>query len=159
MSNQQSQNPEAQESPPQKDLNISEIDLSQIATSDLWELKDKIDFLLSKDSQRIGDNDIVLEYSVRLRTKEGVVSNNEGVHRLNAILHPRLLSDAPGRFETEFIQNVFAPINADAYDLFDSASDSDNPLSSIKSHTKQLGNGTSNIQMPNFFSAGNLPGE
>lgn len=117
------------------ELTISEIDLSQIPVAELVKLKEKVDFLLSKDAHSIGDNDLVLEYTVKLRTKNGIVSDNEGVHRLNAILHPRLLSDAPSRFETAFMQNIFAPVNADAYDLFDSSTNTNNPLSYIRSQT------------------------
>lgn len=125
---------------PQKQnaLNISEIDLSQVPVATLADLKSQIDFLLTKDAHNIGENDIVMEYSVRLRTKDGVISVNEGTHRLNAILHPRLLSEAPGRFETAFLQNVFSPVNADAYDLFDSSNNTNNPLAYIKSQTTLL---------------------
>lgn len=158
MENQQ-QNPQEEKQTQQsrQDLNISEIDLSQVPVAELIELKDKIDLLLSRNSQRIGDNDLVLEYTVKLRTKDGIISNNEGVHRLNAILHPRLLSDAPSRFETEFIQNVFTPVNADAYDLFDTSSGSNNPLSSIKSQTNGLLGNT--VPTPSMGLLGNLPGE
>lgn len=119
-------------------LNISEIDLSQVPVAVLTDLRSQIDLLLTKDAHNIGENDIVLEYNVRLRTKDGVISTNEGTHRMNAILHPRLLSDAPGRFETAFLQNVFSPVNADAYDLFDSSNSTNNPLSYIKSQTSLL---------------------
>lgn len=118
---------------PTQDLNISEIDLSQVPVADLIELKKKLDVLLSRDSRDIGVNDLVLEYEVKLRTKDGVISSNVGTHRLNAILHQRLLSEAPSRFESAFMQNIFSPINADAYDLFDSSSASTNPLSGIRS--------------------------
>ena len=132
----------------QPELTISEIDLSQIPVAEL------VNFLLSKDAHNIGDNDLVLEYTVKLRTKNGVVSDNEGVHRLNAILHPRLLSDAPSRFETAFMQNIFAPVNADAYDLFDSSTNTNNPLSYIRSQTAGIAN------MPQHsLSMVGLPGE
>ena len=138
----------------QPELTISEIDLSQVPVADLVKLKEQVDFLLSKDAHNIGDNDLVLEYTVKLRTKNGVVSDNEGVHRLNAILHPRLLSDAPSRFETAFMQNIFAPVNADAYDLFDSSTNTNNPLSYIRSQTAGIAN------MPQHsLSMVGLPGE
>lgn len=131
---QQPQTAQPQKPPkPTQDLNISEIDLSQVPVADLIELKKKLDVLLSRDSRDIGANDLVLEYEVKLRTKDGVISNNAGTHRLNAILHQRLLSEAPSRFESAFMQNIFSPINADAYDLFDSSSTSSNPLSGIRS--------------------------
>lgn len=135
---------------------ISEIDLSQVPVAELCALRDKIDALLSRDMQRIGDNDLVLDYAVKLITKDGVISRNEGVHRLNAILHPRLLSEAPGRFETAFIQNVFSPVNADAYDLFDSSSNIDSPLAYIKSQTAGA---APNLALPGMGMPGIIPGE
>lgn len=137
------------------ELTISEIDLSKVPVSELVKLKEQVDFLLTKDAHNIGDNDLVLEYTVKLRTKDGVVSDNEGVHRLNAILHPRLLSDAPSRFETAFMQNIFAPVNADAYDLFDSASNTNNPLSYIRSQT----NNATSTAVPASLGLMNIPGE
>lgn len=134
---------------------ISEIDLSQVPVVELVKLKEKVDFLLTKDAHNIGDNDLLLEYVIRLRTKDGVMSRNEGAHRLNAILHPRLLSDAPSRFETAFMQNIFSPVNADAYDLFDSASNTNNPLSYIRSQT----NNATSTAVPASLGLMNIPGE
>lgn len=66
-------------------------------------MRDKIDSILNEaPNYNIKNNDIVIEYKIRIVTKDGVLSDNQGTSRLNSIINPRLLAEAPRRFESEF---------------------------------------------------------
>lgn len=112
---------------------ILQADLSSLSLDAVEELRNKAaDALQDAACGRLGEHDVVLEYSVRLRTARGEVSSNYGVTRMNKVLSPRLLGDAPRRFESEFMQQVYEPVYADAIDLMDSASRNPRSLGSIK---------------------------
>lgn len=99
----------------------------------LLELKEKLDEQLRKvTSYRLKDNDLVIEYDVRLVGKEGVIAVNEGSSRLNSIMNKRLIVEAPRRFESEFQHQIFEPIYAEAMSIFDESSTSTNSLDNIK---------------------------
>lgn len=116
-------------------LNISEIDLTQLTVTELASLKNKIEEHLAACLFPVGKHDVVLDYSITLRTSNGTVCENKGSSVLGSILHPRLLADAPRRFETTFMENVFTPVNAEAFDLFDGpANFTGNSLEPINSH-------------------------
>lgn len=103
----------------EKSLNISEIDLTQLTVTELAALKQRINDTLSACLLPANKHDIVLEYNVKLRTHEKTICENEGSIKLGSILHPRLIADAPRRFETAFLENVYTPVNAEAFELFD----------------------------------------
>lgn len=124
---------------PQQSVNICDIDLTQLPLQDLVALRQKIDDLLKSGERPLGVHDVVLEYDVKLRTAEGLVSENIGDVRLNSMMSPRLLGSAPARLETVFKQNVFDPINAAAYDLFDVFNPTSRNLESITTYTEQRG--------------------
>lgn len=108
-------------------------DLTSLSLDALDELRNKVvDALQDAACGRLGDQDLILEYSVRLRTAKGEVSVNNGLSRMNKVLSPRLIGDAPRRFETEFLQQVYEPVYADAIDLMDSVSRNPRSLGSIK---------------------------
>jgi hypothetical protein len=99
----------------------------------LLELKEKLDEQLRKvTSYRLKDNDLIIEYDVRLVGKEGVIAVNEGSSRLNSIMNKRLIVEAPRRFESEFQHQIFEPIYAEAMSIFDESSTSTNSLDNIK---------------------------
>lgn len=81
---------------------------------------------------RLGENDIVVEYDVRIRAGNGKAFSNSGLARMNRITAPRLLGDAPRRFETEFMQQVYEPVYADAMELFDTAAEGERSLSGMR---------------------------
>lgn len=86
----------------------------------LKDLKLKVDEVLaSAVTTKLQKNDLVLEYSITLKTQDGVVLENEGVARMNSIMNKRLIVDAPRRFETEFQNQVYSPAYAAALELFD----------------------------------------
>ena len=107
------------QAPTMKSLNISEIDLTQLTVTELAELKQRIAAILNNYAVLANKHDVVLEYDVRLRTQQGVICENEGSVKLGSILHPRLIADAPRRFETAFLENVYTPVHAEAFELFD----------------------------------------
>lgn len=100
--------------------NISEIDLRAIPVTDLLCLRDRIDEILAEpDTARMGENDLLLEYDVKIRSRREIKCRNNGSSRLNGILGPRMIAMAPGRLEAEFESQVFSPLNADMYDLLE----------------------------------------
>lgn len=99
----------------------SRIDLRSLRVEELLSLKESIEGILAEaDTSRMRDTDLLLEYDIRIRTKDGVCCSNSGSSRLNGILGPRAISSAPGRLEAEFENQVFGPINSDLYDLIES---------------------------------------
>lgn len=117
-----------------KESNILETDLSQLTVEQLRQLKLKVDEALSPDIPSLKDTDIVLEYSVRIRTSKGIACENVGASRMNSILNLRLLAEAPSRLENEFMQQVYGPINADAFDLFDANNPTLNSIEPVHTH-------------------------
>ena len=83
------------------------------------------------DPEDLSENDLAVSYDVRLVTKEGVIYTNKGTSKLNAILNPRLMADSPGRFEQEFHNNIFSPVYAAAFDLFDKHNPTDTSMKSL----------------------------
>jgi hypothetical protein len=131
-----------------KSLNISEIDLTQLTVTELASLKARIDEQIEACLFPVGKHDIVLDYSVKLRTQAGIVCENKGSAVLGSVLHPRLLADAPRRFESTFMENVFTPVNAEAFELFDGPANlSGNSLESINTHVTRF-NSTPGIISP-----------
>lgn len=99
----------------------------------LERLRDKVAAaIVEAGTGRLGEDDVVLEYSVRIITGKGESMHNSGVARMNRLTSQRLLAEAPRRFESEFLQNVYSPVFADAMGLFDKASGRALPLESIK---------------------------
>lgn len=119
---------------PKKNSPTSEIDLSQLTISQLRSLKTEVDAMLAPDIPELGMRDVVLEYSVRLRTKDGVFCENTGSSRMNSLLNLRLLAEAPSRLEHEFMQQVYGPLKADAYELFDINNPTQHSLDPISTH-------------------------
>lgn len=122
------------------------------------DLKDRVSSLLAQKTQPARDNDVVLEYSVNLYTKEGLQSTNDGVFRMNGILHPRVLVDAPSRFEQAFIQQVFTPVNTDFYDVIEGANTTDNSLKSLPNNGTDY-SAAPGLPTPEFKPINIIPGE
>lgn len=112
---------------------LSETDLQSLPVNALKNLKTLVDSVLNQANvTKLRDNDLLLEYSVKLRNKDGVLSVNEGTSRMNSITSQRLIVEAPRRFESEFQQQVFEPTYADAMDAFDKASGTTNELENVR---------------------------
>lgn len=110
----------------------SSIDLTSLSLKELRRLKREIDSMLDPiDPEDLSENDLAVSYDVRLVTKEGVIYTNKGTSKLNAILNPRLMADSPGRFEQEFHNNIFSPVYAAAFDLFDKHNPTDTSMKSL----------------------------
>lgn len=108
-------------------------DLTGLTLDVLERLRDKVaTAIMESGTGRLGEDDVVLEYSVRLVTGKGEASHNSGAARMNRLTSERLLAEAPRRFESEFLQNVYSPVYADAMELFDKASGRALPITSIK---------------------------
>lgn len=101
----------------------SNIDLTTMRQRDLVALARAVESELAERSMPdIGDLDAVLQFKLRLVTKDGEVSANEGTIKFAKLLHPRLIAESPGRVEHEFMQQVYGPISADLYDVLDESS-------------------------------------
>lgn len=114
----------------------SPISVTDLSLQDLLALKKQVDAALTVDVPELGNSDVILEYTVRIRTKDGVVANNTGAVRMNALTSPRLLAEAPRRFETEFRQNVYAPVSAGLYDLLDKYNPTDESTTALRASSE-----------------------
>lgn len=104
----------------QEPRTITSTDLRTLSFRELKALyKEAGELLREGEGEDLNSEDVVVEYEVRLVTKDGEVYSNKGRSQLNAILNPRLLADAPRRFELDFHHNVFSPVYAAAFELFD----------------------------------------
>ena len=103
---------------------------------ELLALKDRVDGAIANlTTPVIEEHDVVLEYSVTLKYADGIISKNRGSMQLNKLLHPRLITTAPGRVEQVCRQHVLAPLNADLFDKLDSVSPQpDRSLHAIQQH-------------------------
>lgn len=108
------------------------ISVTDLSLQELLDLKKQVDAALTVDVPELGNTDVILEYAVRIRTKDGAVVNNTGSVRMNALMSPRLLAEAPRRFETEFRQNVYSPVNAGLYDLLDQYNPTDESTTALR---------------------------
>lgn len=107
----------------QNNTNNSRIDLTKLRPRELKELRDRINGELAEiASMFLGEQDAVLEYSVTLRTAAGVVSNNQGTVQFSKLLHPRLITTAPGLVEESMRHHVLTPLNADLFDALEQSS-------------------------------------
>lgn len=125
---------EATEQMTQEEISkLLSIDLTTLPAHVLTSLKEKVSEALEQVYRgRIGDDDIVLHYDIKIRTKDGIVSDNCGDTKMNRVLSQRLIVDAPRRFESEFMHQVYEPTYADAMELFDTKSGKQNSLTNIK---------------------------
>ena len=115
--------------PKQKESNTSRIDLSNLTLRDLIALRGQVDAALADIySLSMTQDDVLLEYNIKLKTKDGTVSENIGNVQMNKLLHPRLLGDSPARFQQQFAQQVYAPVNAALFDLLDKHNTTDNDI-------------------------------
>lgn len=90
----------------------SEIDLSQLTLQELMDLKDRVNAkLASAYLCRMAQDDVVIEYEVKARTKDNVFYRAEGDVQLPSILHPGLVATALGRFESSFATQVMEPLS------------------------------------------------
>lgn len=133
-------------------LSISSIDLDQLSLQELVELKTAVDAALAVDIYALKAEDVVLDYSLKLRTADGVAGENSGTVRLNALLSPRMLSAAPQRFEQAVLSQVLEPITTEALSLIENANPTDLKLSSARA---QLADPY--VSAPGF-SSGFMPG-
>ena len=141
-----------------ENLNISEIDLTRLTAAQLAELRDRTNALLAQSVQTVSDRDLLLDYSIKLYTKEGLASDVEGSFKLNGILHPRMLADAPGRFEQSFMQQIFKPINADLYDVLEGTNTTDNNLRALPNNSTSY-KAAPGINIYGGTQQGIIPGE
>lgn len=115
--------------PKQKESNTSRTDLSNLTLRDLIALRGQVDAALADIySLSMTQDDVLLEYNIKLKTKDGTVSENIGNVQMNKLLHPRLLGDSPSRFQQQFAQQVYAPVNAALFDLLDKHNTTDNDI-------------------------------
>lgn len=122
-----------EQTPQEAALTLLEADLTSLTLDVLEKLRDKVAAaVMESGTGRLGEDDVVLEYSVRMVTGRGQACHNSGAARMNRLTSQRLLAEAPRRFESEFLQNVYSPVFADAMELFDRASGRMMPLESIK---------------------------
>lgn len=133
---QKNQTPKTEQT--QTSCSISEIDLTNLTVDALLDLKLKVEEQLRKaNTINLKDTDLLIQYDVKLVSKEGVIAVNEGSSRMNSIMNRRLIVEAPRRFESEFQHQIFEPIYAEAIELFDNNSFNNSSLANIK---QQIGN-------------------
>lgn len=87
-----------------------------------------LEILREGETDDLNQDDMVLDYEVRILTKDGVAYVNKGKSPMNSILHQRLIPEAPGRFQTEFMHNVYSPVHAAAFELFDAHNPTQNSV-------------------------------
>lgn len=117
------------QTPKQNASNTSKIDLSSLTLRDLIALRDQVDAALADVySLSLAQDDVLLEYNIKLKTKDGTVGSNNGNIQMNKLLHPRLLGDSPARFQQQFAQQVYAPVNAALFDLLDKHNPTENTI-------------------------------
>lgn len=117
---------------------------------ELLALKDRVDGAIANlTTPVIEEHDVVLEYSVTLKYTDGIISKNRGSMQLNKLLHPRLITTAPGRVEQVCRQHVLAPLNADLFDKLDSVSPQpDRSLHAIQQHNYGDNDVQTGLQLP-----------
>lgn len=117
---------------------------------ELLALKDRVDGAIANlTTPIIEEHDVVLEYSVTLKYADGIISKNRGSMQLNKLLHPRLITTAPGRVEQVCRQHVLAPLNADLFDKLDSVSPQpDRSLHAIQQHNYGDNDVQTGLQLP-----------
>lgn len=117
---------------------------------ELLALKDRVDGAIANlTTPVIEEHDVVLEYSVTLKYADGIISKNRGSMQLNKLLHPRLITTAPGRVEQVCRQHVLAPLNADLFDKLDSVSPQpDRSLHAIQQHNYGDNDVQTGLQLP-----------
>lgn len=115
MPNQKQTNSQSQKS---QNSSISEIDLDQLTLQELMGLKDRVDSRLSASQfYRMSQYDMILEYTLKARTRDAVVHDAVGMIQLTSLLHPRLLPTVTSKVELAIAQQVLDPLNAALYDL------------------------------------------
>lgn len=114
----------------------SEICLDSLTLKELIALRDRIDGAIAEiTSMPLNDDDAVLEYCVILKTQDSIISKNRGLMQLNKLMHPRLITTAPGRVEQVCKQHIMAPMAADLFDKLDSVSPQpDRSLHALQQH-------------------------
>lgn len=117
---------------------------------ELMALKDRVDGAIANlTTPIIEEHDVVLEYNVTLKYADGIISKNRGSMQLNKLLHPRLITTAPGRVEQVCRQHVLAPLNADLFDKLDSVSPQpDRSLHAIQQHNYGDNDVQTGLQLP-----------
>lgn len=117
---------------------------------ELLALKDRVDGAIANlTTPIIEEHDVVLEYNVTLKYADGIISKNRGSMQLNKLLHPRLITTAPGRVEQVCRQHVLAPLNADLFDKLDSVSPQpDRSLHAIQQHNYGDNDVQTGLQLP-----------
>lgn len=117
---------------------------------ELLALKDRVDGAIANlTTPVIEEHDVVLEYNVTLKYADGIISKNRGSMQLNKLLHPRLITTAPGRVEQVCRQHVLAPLNADLFDKLDSVSPQpDRSLHAIQQHNYGDNDVQTGLQLP-----------
>lgn len=117
---------------------------------ELLALKDRVDGAIANlTTPIIEEHDVVLEYNITLKYADGIISKNRGSMQLNKLLHPRLITTAPGRVEQVCRQHVLAPLNADLFDKLDSVSPQpDRSLHAIQQHNYGDNDVQTGLQLP-----------
>lgn len=145
MPNQKQTNSQSQKS---QNSNISEIDLDQLTLQELMDLKDRVDSKLSASQfYRMSPHDMILEYSLKARTRNDIIHDAVGVIQLTSLLHPRLLPTATSKVELAIAQQVLDPLNAALYDLCSQLEDT------------RLADGQDKVIPPSTFSTLQQTGE
>lgn len=99
---------------------ISETDLRTLKPAELKRLRDSITGILAEyHTAMLENDDVLVEYSVKLHTTDGVAVSKSGFSTLGSLLHKRLVTTAPSRVESMFTTEIFAPINAALFDVID----------------------------------------
>lgn len=118
----------------------SEIDLEQLTLQELMDLKDRVNAKLATVYLcRMSQNDVVIEYELKARTKTNVVHESSGTIHLPAILHPSLIPNATGKLEQAVNSNILEPLAADLLSVFDAVQPNASDGNSVLSINQQVG--------------------
>jgi len=114
-------------------LNISEIDLETMRLRDLIALRDRVDAVLREiNTLDLNEDDVRVEYNIKIYTRDGDVMQNVGHIQLNKFTHPRNLADSPSTFEQAFTKQVKGPTMVDMYDILEKNNPTDHSLNALR---------------------------
>lgn len=119
----------------QQELNISEIDLETMRLRDLIALRDRVDAVLREiNTLDLNEDDVRVEYNIKIYTRDGDVMQNVGHIQLNKFTHPRNLADSPSTFEQAFTKQIKGPTMVDMYDILEKNNPTDHSLNALRQH-------------------------
>lgn len=114
-------------------------DIEKSSLEELLEARAKIDKEINNRlNGETGEQDVDLFYYIYMCSPDKNTVENKGHLSFSKILHPRLLAEAPMRFESQWHQQIFSPINAALYDVIDKHNTTGNSITGINQYSGSI---------------------